>query len=188
MHNIFIEKQIKFLSKRIAEDQNLDQKSAKEILLTSSAKTKDDLAIDNEHFFKLRFGFLKPKEQRKHFIYLKRQLDLTDREVTTLYSSKMVKFNSGSESIIESDAILFSLGVFAFFSKILLFIVFTLLAITAMPDDFYDASYLLIIIIILFFGLFHIYKYTFTPVDILMSRGISLGKKLVFNGNSFSIF
>lgn len=185
MRNIYIEEQLRALSKRIAEDQVLDQKTPTQILLTTTARTQDEATIDREDVFKHRFGFSKPKEQRRHFIYLKNQLDLTDKEVTVLHSSRMAKFNTGSKSTVESNGILFILGLFVFISILLVLTLISLLAITSLSFDFYKTAYATSALIFLTIGAWHTHENTITPIKILMSRGVFIGKKLVLNGTSF---
>lgn len=186
MRNIYIEEQLRALSKRIAEDQVLDNKTPAQILLTTTTRTLDEATIDREDVFKHRFGFSKPREQRRHFIYLKNQLDLIDEEVITLHLSKFAKFNNGSKSTIKSSIALLTLGFIVIFSEAYMLALLSLLTIITLPVDLNKIFYLIATLIFLIYGVWHTHKNTITPVKILISRGIYPGNKLVLKGTSFT--
>lgn len=55
----------------------------------------DRQVVDDEHEFRARFGFERPRRDRKHLIELKHALDLTDREIRLLQRSGALPFKPG---------------------------------------------------------------------------------------------
>ncbi len=78
--------------------------------LTASAKELNDCALQNEKYFKRRFGFDAPREQRCDVLDLKAHLDLTDREVSRLKAAGALTARKGKTTCLCVDMTLFLFG------------------------------------------------------------------------------
>lgn len=160
--------------------------SEKKLLATGSEKQKDKTALENENFFKRRFGFIKPREQRNHILKLKEQLDLTDSEISNLESSKTMRCKKGKNTVIKADAAPYFMG----------FIMITLICIQSLPIAglfLFSGLTLLpkllgIACCLIIWGTpaYFSYQHTIRPIHLLQQRGLKLGEALVYNGNNFT--
>lgn len=159
--------------------------SEKELLTVGSTMHQNSVALDNERFFKLRFNFICPREQRAHIISLKEQFDLTDAEIRNMESSKVIVCKKGKSTTVKADKILFYMGrmmiallCLRFLPLLALFLFIEAPAIKATLG----ASCCLTI-----FGAltFICYNHSIRPIKSLQQRGIKLGETLIFNGVRF---
>lgn len=150
--------------------------------LTASRRERDKLAIENETYFKFRFKYDAPFQQRKHTISLKRKLDLTDLEIINLKKSGLLTLCKGQPTALSAERSAFGIGIFYLLIAAFLFGLLTTSAgrvsTTAQLLGFSGVT-------VMFFTLLWLsFRISFHPLHILKKRGISLGQKWFLNDNS----
>lgn len=157
----------------------------KELLSVGSTERQNKTAKENENFFKRRFGFIRPTEQRGHAITLKTQLDLTDDELRNLESSKVFVCEKGKNSVVKVDRAPYYMGIAMIALLCYQFLpVFALFLFGNLPII---KTLLGIVCCLAIWGTpaFFCHKLSVRPIRILQQRGLKLGDALVYNGTKF---
>lgn len=157
----------------------------KELLAVGSTERQNKAAMENERFFKRRFGFIRPTEQREHVITLKTQLDLTDGEIRNLESSKVFKCEKGKNTVVKADRAPYYVGIAMIALLCYQFIlVFSLFLFGSLPVI---KTLLGIVCCLAIWGTpaFFCHRLSIRPIRILQQRGLKLGDALIFNGTKF---
>lgn len=159
--------------------------SEKELLAVGCAKDQNEVAIDNERFFKRRFGFIRPREQRGHVIALKNQLDFTDDEIRNLESSKAFKCEKGKNTVVKADRAPYYMGIAMIALLCYQFIPFFALFIFGNLPAIKTLLGIVCCLIIWGAPAFFCHKLSVRPIRILQQRGLKLGDALIFDGAKF---
>lgn len=159
--------------------------SEKELLAVTPVEHQNQVALDNERFFKRRFGFIRPREQREHVIALKDQLDFTDDEIRNLESSKVFKCEKGKNAVVKADRAPYYMGIAMIALLCYQFLpVFALFFFAKLP-----VTKLLLgaVCCLAFWGIpaYFCHKLSIRPIRTLQQRGLKLGDTLIFNGTKF---
>lgn len=160
--------------------------SEKELLAVAPVEHQNQVALDNERFFKRRFGFIKPREQRGHVIALKTQLDFTDEEIRDLEYGKVIVCEKGKNTIVKADRAPYYMGLALIALLSYQFIpIFALFLLGNLPVM---KALLGIVFCLVIWGTpaFFCHKLSIRPIRTLQQRGLKLGDALVFNGRDFS--
>ncbi len=182
--NRIIDEELAALKSEIAAEQKLISKSSRQILETESLETINKLSLSNEKFFKLRFGFIKPSEQRAHILYLKNQFDLTDDEVTNLEYSKSIKLDYKMPSLILTDKISYKFAIFAIPFFAFLSIICTAITMYSIIQS-KEFFFLAISSVLSAVTAWHFYKSAVKPVHILRKRAIKPGQEFILQRENF---
>lgn len=94
------------------EHQHIYYPDPKHWLEWAPMEKQDQHAIENERFFKRRFDFAPPEEQRRHVIAIKKRFDFTDLEITNLKKSGLLTASKGKPTSLRADPWAYWLGVF----------------------------------------------------------------------------
>ncbi len=147
--------------------------------LTASKSQLDEVAIQNERFFKRRFGFSAPLEQRQDTIKLKNLLDLTDREVTALKKSGLLTLRKGMPTCLCADRFVFAIG---YYFAGMATIIFLMAALAIHASDLVAMHKLMGVLLVgvipapLFWFSSMI---SFYPLRLMRQRGIPAGQKWI---------
>ena len=87
----------------------IDPKSMLEIASTDEL---DRQALGSEQFFRRRFRFDAPREQRQQVIEIKQLIDFTDREIRALGNTGALQINKAKAATLKADRFLFCWGLF----------------------------------------------------------------------------
>lgn len=150
------------------------------LLEMASMDELDRRALNNEVFFKRRFGFSAPAEQRGQLLALKRQWDLTDLELRHLRRAGLLRLRKGEPAALIADRLLFGYGCFLLITPIIYGLM--LMAMLFFPTVHYTLQQEVILTsavagsgVLLWLTHFS----SFLPIRILRQRGFKLGEKFV---------
>lgn len=161
------------------------QLSEKDLLAVGSEKHKNNVAMESERFFKRRFGFTRPREQRVHVITLKNQLDFTDAEIRNLEYGKVIICEKGRSTIVKAEKAPYYMGLMMIALLCYQFLpVFTLFLVAKLPvtTTLFGLTCCLVI-----WGTpaYFCHQLAIRPIRVLQQRGMKLGDAMVFNGTHF---
>lgn len=158
----------------------IDPKSMLEIASTDEL---DRQALGSEQFFRRRFRFDAPREQRQQVIEIKQVFDFTDREIRALRSTGALQVGKGKAPILKADRFLFYWGLFLMFPALCYWGLFAFAfyhPARGLPP--FVAVAMTCAIACLLTGFTH-YS-TFRPINILRRRGFKLGDKFILHGTA----
>lgn len=156
--------------------QHIDRKCW---LLLASSEEKDRLAIDNEDYFKKRFGFDAPLEQRNAVIKIKNIFDFTDREIRRLKSTGLLTARKGLPTSICACRCVYFFGIgYLFLTFILIVMPAVILVIQAPSQSAFLARFIVFIIVfsvLLSFSMFS----SIESINMLKNRKFKIGDKFI---------
>ncbi|HSD38667.1 MAG TPA: hypothetical protein VLC92_14225 [Rhodocyclaceae bacterium] len=163
---------------RFAARDYYEHPSAGDALLSPLA-ARNQRAIWDEDTFRDRFGFDAPAEQRQYVIELQCHWDLTNREVTSLYSGGCLVLGKGKATRLCPRIAVYAWGLFLLVSAVLCaaLVSFRLLSFSASPHESMLLTFALygIAVVMLWFSS----RIGFEPVGILRRRGLKLGRSWI---------
>lgn len=142
--------------------------------LTASMQELDEHAIQSEKFFRRRFGFDAPLEQRRDVIDLKNHLDLTDLEISVLKKAGLLTVCKGKRTSLCADRVVFAMGVYFLATIIVVFGACVLGLLTSGQWGWKQVVGLAFAVMLWFSS-----SISFHPLRIMKQRGIRLGQKWV---------
>ena len=149
--------------------------------ITAPTAQLDEVAIHNERFFKRRFGFQVPLEQRQEAIKLKNCLDLTDREITRLKKSGLLTLRKGMPACLYADRNVFALGLYFAGMATLIFLMAALVVHASDLAAMHKLIGMLLVGVIPAPLFWFSSMISFYPLRIMRQRGIKLGQKWVLS-------
>jgi len=146
----------------------------------ASVDELDRKAINNEIFFRRRFGFTLPVEQRKQLIALKQLWDFTDRELMQLKRAGLLRLRKGQPASLRAPRTLFAYGCFiigvsAFYCLLCLILILVVKMHLTWHQQVTQVAVLITSIAFLALG----DSCSFGPLRILRQRGFKLGQKFI---------
>lgn len=148
-------------------------------LLKASLEEKDRLALNDEGYFKRRFGFNAPLEQRRDVIDIKSKFDFTDKEIRLLKFSGLLTARKGKRTSICACR-----GVYIF-GFLYIFLAFVLIFIPAIISIIYSSEgheiYFRMAALLVIFSLIFIFTMVVSlePINILKQRRFNIGDTVV---------
>ncbi len=113
---------------------------------------QDQLAICDEQAFRKRFGFVVNRLQREQIIALKREADLTDKEIRILRSSGSLAFQKGKLTVM-APTLIAVWGYIQIVLSLLLMMLSVLAAISAQKMSWTGVAGIVALNVILLFGM-----------------------------------
>ncbi|XZG69051.1 hypothetical protein ACTSKR_10340 [Chitinibacteraceae bacterium HSL-7] len=147
--------------------------------LTASMQELDERAIQSEKFFRRRFGFDAPLEQRRDVIDLKNHLDLTDLEISVLKKAGLLTICKGKRTSLCADRVVFAMGVYFLATAIVVFGTCSLAILNSGPWGWKQVIGLSVVGLAFAVMLWFSSSISFHPLRIMQQRGIRLGQKWV---------
>lgn len=143
---------------------------------TATAAQRDHRAIDDERYFKRRFGFDAPLEQRRDTVEVKKRLDLTDLEISKLKKSGLLTLRKGKPTSLCADRCVWLMG-WVFLLGMLATLGASMLSIAlANLPPLRQFAGMATGALMLFGALWGIASISFEPLQIIRARGIGLGQ------------
>ena len=144
-------------------------------LLQASIEEKDRLALNDEAYFKKRFGFNAPLEQRRNVIEIKNKFDFTDKEIRLLKFTGLLTARKGKHTSICACRSVYIFGI------LYLFLIFISILTPAIISFFYSPGIYSIHIkqaglVMVFFSLLYFTNtVSLEPINILKRRKFNIG-------------
>lgn len=146
-------------------------------LLQASLEEKDRFALNDEAYFKRRFGFNAPLEQRNDVIEIKNKFDFTDKEIRLLKFSGLLTAKKGLRTSICAYRSVYLFGITYIFLSLIFIIIPPAILLTLNNDAhwFYFKSPALVAMF--FIIIFYANIFSLWPINLLKQRKFNIGDK-----------
>lgn len=158
-------------------EENYSYHYDKDCRLSLTMNEQDNLAENNELFFKKRFGFDAPLEQRKQLLSVKNVFDFTDEEIRLLKQSSFISLIKGKPLSLSPNISNLCVGFFFLLESVY---VVCLALILFLSINQLTLDKLLIMGCMMLLSITALYiakRIALEPWEILRRRGIKLGQK-----------
>lgn len=148
-------------------------------LLQASLEEKDRLALNDEAYFKRRFGFNAPLEQRRDVIEIKNKFDFTDKEIRLLKFSGLLTARKGKNTSIRACRGVYIFGIIYLILTFILILTPAIISIYYSPEIYSIHIRLAGLVMVFFLILFFTNAVSLEPINILKRRKFNIGDAFV---------
>lgn len=156
--------------------QHFDEKCC---LLHASSEEKDRLAINDEGYFKKRFGFDAPLEQRNAVVKIKSKFDFTDKEIKHLKYSGLLIARKGLPTSICACRCVYFFGVGYLFLTLILIVIPAAISVIQAPNQsafiVRFLGFIFVFSVLLSFSMLS----SIEPINILRNKKFKIGDKFI---------
>ncbi len=150
-------------------------------LLQATLEEKNRFSLNDEDYFKERFGFRAPLEQRRDVIELKNRFDFTDKEIWLLKFTGLLTVGKGMRTSICACRVVYYFGITYLF---LTAIIIGLPAIISTADA--PSMYTFWLRLFSFSGIFislylFVHYCSLRPIHLILQRNMKIGEVFLIN-------
>lgn len=148
-------------------------------LLQASIEEKDRLALNDEVYFKRRFGFNAPLEQRRDVIKIKNKFDFTDKEIRLLKFSGLLTARKGKRTSIHACRCVYISGILYLILSFVLILAPAIFSIFDSPGLYSIHIRLAGLVMVFFSILLFTNAVSLEPINILKRRKLNIGDTFI---------